>query len=322
MAKALPIEEQVLALNKVRADPKSDATRDVLKKALSGKSNLLAGKAAELASELQLALLLPDLHKSFSRFFDDPDKGCVAKTSIARAMEALDGNDEALFLRGIRHVQLEGAWGGSSDVAVDLRAACARAMARLNTIRTLPALTDLLGDAQAPARAAAAQSIGHCGRPEGALPLRLKIRIGDAEPAVIAECFASLLQLLGAGAIELIEPFLDHLQPELRDAAATTLGESKLPEAFALLRARFDREITSDGRRALLFGIALTRHPQSIDFLLNVIDEEPTPSAVHAVEALAIYRNDAPASTRIGTVVEARRDDTVLRAFQKRFPSP
>jgi len=321
VAKSPPIEEQVLALNRVRADPTSDLTLDVIGKALRAKSNLLTAKAGELAGELQLACLLPQVEEAFARFFTDADKGCVAKTALAGSMEALKSDAEPLFLRGVRHVQLEGAWGGSSDVAVDLRATCARALARLNTRNTLPALTDLLADAHAPARAAAAQAIGHVGRQEGALPLRLKIRVGDPEPGVMAECLTAIMKILGAAGIELVEPFLGPAQPELSDAAAIALGESRLPEAYALLRARFDKEITVDRRRPLLLGMALTRRAESLDFLLTVIDEENAATSVHAVAALAIYKNDAAVRERVRAVVESRDDRAVSEEFQKRFPA-
>ena len=321
MAKPPPVEEQVQALARLRADPKSDATRDALAKALSSKSNVLVAKAAQLAGELQLACLLPDIESAFPRFFPDgADKGCAAKNALSDALESLQSTEESLFLRGIRHVQMEGVWGGSTDVAVDLRATCARALSRLNTRNTLPALTDLLGDAQAPARAAAAQAIGHCGRPEGALPLRLKIRIGDGEPAVMSDCFAALLKLLGEDAIPLVEPFLSRMHGEHRDAAAMALGESRLPRAYELLRMGFEREITVDGRRPFLMGLALSRHPDSLDFLLRILDEEPTPTAVHAVATLAIYKGDPAVSARIRTVIDARADAALTLEYAKRFP--
>jgi HEAT repeat protein len=321
MAKAQSIEEQVLALGKVRVDPTSVETRNALAKALRSKSNLLAAKAADLACELRLPSLLPDLEAVFSYFFrDGKDKGCVAKNAIARALEAFASDEEPLFHQGIRHVQKEGAWGGSSDVAVELRATCARALSRLNSSRALPALTDLLADPAAPARAAAAQAIGHCGRPEGALPLRLKIRIGDAEPGVMAECFAALLKLMGGDAIPVIDPFLEDRQPEeLRDAAAIALGESRLEEAYNTLVALFRVEVTADARRALITGIALSRRPESVDLLLQVIDEEPTPAAAHAVESLAIYRNDPVVTARVRAAVQSRGDAAVTVAFAKQF---
>jgi HEAT repeat protein len=234
-------------------------------------------------------------------------------------MEALNGDAEELFLRGVRHVQMEGTWGGSTDVAVDLRATCARALARLNTRRALPALTDLLGDAQPPARAAAAQALGHIGRPEGALPLRLLVRLGDDDPTVMAECFSALLKILADEAVPLIEPFLTNRQPELSDAAAMALGESRLAGACELLRNRFDREITTEGRRALLFGMALSRRPESLDFLLRVIDEENAPTAAYAVASLSIYKNDAAVRERVRAVVDARDERVIAEEFQKRF---
>ena len=320
MAKGLSIDEQVIALGRVRTDPASDATRETLKKALAAKSNLLAAKAAELASGLRLAGLLPDIERAFPRFFSDGDKGCTAKTSLAKAMEAFNSDAEELFLRGVRHVQMEAVWGGSTDVAVELRATCAPALARLNTRRALPALTDLLGDADPSARAAAAQALGHIGRPEGALPLRLLIRLGDNDSAVMVECFSALLKILGDEAIPLVEPFLDTRQAELSDSAATALGESRLPAAYELLRNRFDREITAEGRRALLFGMALSRRPESLEFLLRVIDEENGPTAAYAVASLAIYKNDIAVRERVRTVVDARDDGAIAEEFQRRFP--
>ena len=135
----------------------------------------------------------------------------------------------------------------------------------------------------------------------------------------MAECFAALLKILGDDAIPLIAPFLTDENYELRDAAATTLGESRLAAAFALLRTRLDKEITVEGRRSLLFGMALSRRPESLDYLLAVIDEEPAPTAVHAVESLAMYKNDPAVTARIRAVVNERHDASVTAAFQKRF---
>jgi HEAT repeat protein len=181
-------------------------------------------------------------------------------------------------------------------------------------------LTDLLGDAEPSARAAAAQALGHIGRLEGALPLRLLIRLGDKDPAVMAECFSALLKILSDEAIPLVEPFLADQQSELSDVAATALGESRLPTAYELLRARFDREITTEGRRALLFGMALSRRPESLDFLLRVIDEENAPTAAYAVASLAIYKNDAGVRERVRAVVDARDERAIVEEFHKRFP--
>ena len=72
---------------------------------------------------------------------------------------------------------------------------------------------------------------------------------------------------------------------------------------------------------ALLFGLALTRRTESLDFLLSVVDEERTPTAVNAVESLAIYKNDPAVTARIGAAVDGRNDSAVAAEFQKQFNS-
>ena len=56
-----------------------------------------------------------------------------------------------------------------------------------------------------------------------------------------------------------------------------------------------------------------------LDLLLTVIDEEPVPTAIHAVESMVIYKNDAAVSARVRTVVESRGDRTLTAAFMKHF---
>ena len=52
--------------------------------------------------------------------------------AIARALFALDYDGEGLYLAGMRHVQMEPGWGGSSDTAVELRGMCAMGLASTN----------------------------------------------------------------------------------------------------------------------------------------------------------------------------------------------
>ena len=52
---------------------------------------------------------------------------------FAEALEQIDHAEAAVFLAGVRHVQLEPAWGGSQDTAAPLRAACAAARGRRGT---------------------------------------------------------------------------------------------------------------------------------------------------------------------------------------------
>src|SRR4051794_21187023 len=119
------VDDQLARLAELRAtaagagaDPASPEARLILVAALAGKSNLAAGKAAEIVRDARLIDLVPNLVRAFDRFMaPGSDKGCAAKTSIARALDALEQNEQDVFLRGIRHVQLEPVWGGSADAA-------------------------------------------------------------------------------------------------------------------------------------------------------------------------------------------------------------
>src|SRR5688572_16278594 len=110
MAKAPPVEQQVLNVAALRQRGNTPDVRAELARALESKSNLVVAKAAEVAADLGARELAPQLAEAFARLIDAPlsaDKGCVAKTAIARSLNALDASDENVFLRGIRHVQHE-----------------------------------------------------------------------------------------------------------------------------------------------------------------------------------------------------------------------
>src|SRR4051794_7533474 len=85
-----------------------------LRKALASKQNLLAAKAAGLAVAMKAREVESSLCDAFMRFLSSgADKGCLAKTAIVKALVALDGGDDAVYLAGARHVQMEPVWGGS-----------------------------------------------------------------------------------------------------------------------------------------------------------------------------------------------------------------
>jgi hypothetical protein len=45
------------------------------------------------------------------------DRGCAAKTAVVRALEALAAPEDAIYLAGIRHVQMEGSFGPPIETA-------------------------------------------------------------------------------------------------------------------------------------------------------------------------------------------------------------
>jgi hypothetical protein len=102
-------EEQLAVLEELRQGPE-EARAEALRRALEHRNNFIVAKAADLVRELRLADLEPDLLAAFGRFFDDPvktDPQCWAKNALSRALAALEDQDEAVFLRGMRHIQME-----------------------------------------------------------------------------------------------------------------------------------------------------------------------------------------------------------------------
>src|SRR5688500_9792471 len=320
-AKADALDERLAALHALRTGPISENVKEQLTRALTNKQNLVVARAADVVATHRIVDLTPQLVAAFARLMrGGGDKGCVGKTAVARALEAVEANEPDTFKQGIRHVQLEATWGGQSDVAVDLRATCAAALSRLNRSDVLIDLTDLLADGEAPARLAAARAIGHTGREEGSLPLRLKVRLGhEDEPNVIAECFVALLKLSPAKNLDFVAEFLDVRDTDLRDAAALALGESRQPAAFDRLLARYERELTNEPKRMLLLALAQARHPRSLDVLLPLIAERNTTVGAWAIEALGIYRGDEAIVSRIATAIDERNDATLRESFEGIF---
>ena len=121
MAKRPTLEDRLNRLSDLRNEPDGDVVRRALQKGLAERSNHLVARAAKLAAELELEELAPALAAAFDRFMEDPartDKGCVAKAAITRALVDLEVRAEEVYLRGVRHRQPEGSYGGPVDTAV------------------------------------------------------------------------------------------------------------------------------------------------------------------------------------------------------------
>jgi hypothetical protein len=318
MAKPESIEQKLTALSAVRADPKSETSRTELKKALTAKSNLLAAKAATIITDSQQSDFLPQLSVAFDRFFlDGSDKGCPAKTTIANALYTLGHNESAGFLRGIHHVQKEAGFGPSVDVAAELRGLCALGLARLGYPDVLLELGELLMDPEFQPRVMAVRAIAYTGSADGAPLLRMKVLAGDRESEVTAECFVALMKLSPRKSQPFVARFLKST--DLAESAALAIGGSRTPEAFELLRAQWESHLQSEPRRPLLLGIAMTRQPLAVEFLLErIIDDRPT-AAADAVMAMAIYKHDETIKAKVTAIVTDRRESEVVAAMKKAF---
>ncbi|HEX3879557.1 MAG TPA: hypothetical protein VHW24_21390, partial [Bryobacteraceae bacterium] len=118
-------------------DVSPDRAEAALRAALKDRVNLVAAKAAQVAAELQMRELIPDLLATYDRMFVNPterDVQCGAKNAIAQTLADLDVRDHAPYLMGARHQQWEATWNGRVDTAQKLRGICLLALVTCNDL--------------------------------------------------------------------------------------------------------------------------------------------------------------------------------------------
>ncbi|PYV27319.1 MAG: hypothetical protein DMG24_04930 [Acidobacteria bacterium] len=282
-------EEQLAALDELRQQA-PEAAIEPLRKALAHRNNYVVAKAADLVSKFRLSELIPELVAAFERFFADPiksDPQCWAKNALSRALVALEYEDAAVFLRGMRHIQLEPVWGGRSDTAGALRATCALALVQCRSMPEtglLACLMELFSDKDKSVRAEAARAIEQVASPSAALLLRLRALLAGDEPEVLGACYSGILNIEGVSAIPWVSRFLATADDNVAEAAFA-IASTRSPEAFSALHARFREESDPTFRSVLLFAIALTRQQPALEFLLDLVQKK-SGEAEAAVEAI------------------------------------
>src|SRR5687767_5062927 len=192
------LEQELAALETVKAGGATPDAERALRKALTNRNNYYVSKAAAAVEQLRLRQLMPDLLAAYTRFFEEDDPQCWAKNALARALAELGYDDPAAFLRGLAHTQWEPVMGGRVDTAGTLRGYCALALVGcrgLSDFDILRHLTPVLLDREKTVRMEAVRAIARLGRDEGALLLRLRALQGDDEPEVLGTVFSSILAL-------------------------------------------------------------------------------------------------------------------------------
>jgi HEAT repeat protein len=311
-------EEQLAALDALRQLP-PEACVEPLRKALTHRNNFVVGKAADLVRKFQLVQLIPELLVAFDRFFEDPtktDPQCWAKNAVSRALAAFEHQDADIFLRGMRHIQPEPSYGGSSDSAGTLRATCAHALVQCRSLTDadlLPHLIELVGDKDKAVRAEAVRAIEHVGSPASALLLRLRAVLGSDEPEVLGACYDGILRIEGTSAIPWVCRFLNAADESARDAAFAIAGTFS-PEGFNALREKFNREADPEFRSVLLTAIALTRQDAALEFLFDLVRSEFL-HAEAAIEAILRAAPSAEITEQLKNLVAGNQ--RLARAFAK-----
>lgn len=326
MAKSQKLEELMAMLSQIRADPTCETGLTVLRRVLTSKYSIAVAQAVGLVGEFELYSLIPDLVAAFDRFLIKPvesDPGCRAKQAIAETLYRLDYSDETLFLKGIRHIQSEPVWGGRVDTAPRLRGTCALGLVRMNYPGVMVELADLLADPEPEARIGAARAIAYHQTEQGVPLLRLRIKIGDTLP-VLSECLIALLQLAPDQSLPLIKDLLNaHTASGLEEdvdraeAAALALSESRLPEAFPMLRDWWQKTRDLKLRKTGLLAISTLRQPDAMEFLLAQIAQGRPQDARDAIEVMGIYMQDQGVWQRVCEVALERQDISLDGTLQK-----
>ena len=316
-------DEQMAILDSIKGRELDAAAILEIKKALASRSNFLVAKAARIAEDAGLTDLLPDLLAAYDRFFANPEKSdpqCWAKNALSRALSKLEWSDKEVFLRGLRHHQMEPVWGGKSDTAGALRANCAHALIScdgLDNQQLLILLLEPLVDKDKSVRVEAVRALAQLG--DAAVPiLRLRALISGEEPEVLAACFGAVLAIERDEAIPFVATFLEAADDPAAEAAFA-LAETRSPLALAALLKRHKGVTEPWFGGVLLSAIALTRLPEAVDFLIAMIEREER-EAPTAIEALSRTAPSAELCVRIERAVLATGSPRLRKALEDNLP--
>jgi hypothetical protein len=319
MKKADPTEQALERLAQLRTENDASVIASELRKALKDRSNLVIAKAAKLAGELRVTDVVTDLVAAFGKLMTNPakfDKRCAATFEIATALYALDYIEPDVYWSGIRHVQMEASFGPPVDEAAKLRAQCALGLVRTRHPEALTALADLLADEQPHARVGAVRALVTNGGEAGALLLRFKALTGDKDAEVLAECLSGLLTADFARSLPFVAKFMDAEEPHVSETAILAIGGQRRPEAFAVLRDKWDRSVYSEIRKTLLTAMAMVRLDEATDFLLDLVESAATTTAVEVVRVLAAYHNEDRVRSRVQKAIDDRGSPELRAAFR------
>jgi hypothetical protein len=321
MRKPDPVETALNRLGELRAAPPEAATRE-LRTYLGNRSNLVVAKAAKIAGELRLSVLIPDLAAAFDRFMKNPqqlDKRCAAITEIVGALYEMDYREPEIYLQGMRHIQREASFGPPVDTAAALRGMSAQGLVRTSYANSLADVVQLLVDPEAPARLGAIRALASNGGDAGVLLLRLKILTGDAEPEVMGECFVGLLAAAPEQSVSFVARYVDDDYDAISAMAVWALGESRLRSAFEVLKEKWERTMGRSSRKMLLAALAAMRLEESIEFLRSLLEAGSSQTACDVITGLAIYKGNESIRQSIAASVRGRGDKLVIESFEREF---
>jgi hypothetical protein len=322
MPKSDPVEKALNALGELRYSSSPEAVAKELRIHLANKSNLVVAKAAKITGELHATELISALVAAFERLMKDPqrlDKRCAAVTEIVSALYELDYCEPEVYLRGLRHVQMEASFGPPVDTAAPLRGMCAQGLLRTRCRDAITEVLPVLVDHEPPARLGAVRALALNGGDAGVLLLRLKVLTGDSEPEVLRECFSGLLAAAPECSLAFVAKYVDDEDEMTVEAAIWALGESRLPSALEILKEKWERTVDREARKILLAALAASRLQEALDFLCLQLRTANSRTANDVLQALAPYAGSESIRKAVAAAVQEREEASVTAAFNERF---
>ncbi len=296
---------------------------------LKHRSNHVVGPVAELVGAWEIESALPELEESYNRFLVNSiktDPGCVAKRAIVEAMTKLGSSNSELFLEAVSYIQLDPMWGPPEDTAAGIRGLAGRGLFSMHFPGAMSVHVDLIHDPKIETRRIAIDSLAEIGTNECELILRTLANCPERpfnkdDPdtySVMPECLLALMKINTERSIDFVVRFL-HGIPEHMESAALAIGESRHPDAYNVLRKRYEELEDEESKGALCLPIALTRTEEAFESLCQVMENEPVPIALFALEALGLYSADSDCLDRIHRHVMQRKEDRLIGQFYTQF---
>lgn len=308
-------------LTRLQSEPDRATFVNSLCTHLASKSGVVIGKAAGIGLKRQSDLesfvkrLTPILTAAFDRCMVNPvktDPGCGGKIGVVNLGVAMHCLDADLYLRAIRHVQLEGSFGPPVDTAEALRAGAAYGLLNCRHGDAIYEIIELLCEvdprnpAQFPdSRRGAIRALGTVVSETSAALLRMMAHHFREDPDVLNEVFASLNSIEPSRSFDFIQRFLDAPNPDVGDIASLALAESKHPRACAVL-LEHARRLRSENPQAMYTALAITRKAEAIEFLLDRLGNDREDAALAALEALYLLRHDQSLCSRVEAIAKVR----------------
>jgi HEAT repeat protein len=317
--RATPFDDKRARIAALAQAPPAAAVPE-LRRFLAERNGYLVGEAAAVAAGLELRELIPDLAAALRRLLDEgaaADKGCFGKKHVLETLLGFEADEREVYLAALRYTQEEPDFRfHKSDTAGPLRGLAAHALVQIDYPAALAEITPLLVDPEPVARAEAAQAIGRSGLEGAGAVLHLKVLSGQDEPDVIQGAYAGLLRLDARRYLPVAAAALRAGGPGA-DAVALALGESRLREAFPVLKDALLGPVGVREQGTLLMAIALLRSDEAIDLLVSRVAEAKEAEAVAALAALALHRHDPKIAARARDAATARGTRRLLEALRE-----